>query len=191
MSVSDGHVFCATAAHFRTKCWTVSALSRPPRAVGNRILVPSSSPCSLIHAVSTMTEDLANGVHRSLRPFPSHRICAPLPRLTSWRRIEVISERLNHGQEERMIAATQPCILVWSRQECIDLRPSEETHKRTRLAFVGNREHALDQPRVLGGFQRNIAKKRPNRSQSQITTPCPVRTSAFQVIQKHSQKRRL
>src|ERR1700745_3304389 len=98
---------------------------------------------------------------------------------------------LNRGQEERMIAATKPCILVWSRQECIDLRPSEETHKRTRLAFVGNREHALDQPRGLGYFQCNIAKTRQNRSQSQITTPCPVRTSAFQVIQKHSQKRRL
>src|ERR1700684_2395408 len=90
-----------------------------------------------------------------------------------------------------MIAATQPCILVWSRQECIDLRPSEETHKRTRLPFVGNRQHALDQPRVLGYFQRNIAKKGSDRSQSQITTPCPVRTSAFQAIQADSQKRRL
>ena len=96
MSVSDEHVSCAAAAYFRTKCWTASALRRPPCAVGNRILVPSSSPCSLIHAVSTMTVDLANGVHRSLRPFPSHRICAPLPRLTSCRRIEVLRHAVRH-----------------------------------------------------------------------------------------------
>jgi hypothetical protein len=98
---------------------------------------------------------------------------------------------LNNSEEERVIAATQPCISVWNRQECIDLRPSEETHKWTGLPFVGNREHALDQPRELGYFQRNVAKKRPNRSQSQITTPCRVRTSAFQIIQKRSQKGRL
>ena len=38
---------------------------------------------------------------------------------------------LNNSEEERVIAATQPCISVWNRQECIDLRPSEETHKWT------------------------------------------------------------
>ena len=98
---------------------------------------------------------------------------------------------LNNCQKERMIAAAHPGISVWSRQQCIDLRPGEEAHQRTRLAFVGNRQHALDQSSILGCFQRTIAKKRPNRSQSQITTPCRVRTSAFQVIQKRSQKRRL
>src|SRR5260370_11430313 len=59
---------------------------------------------------------------------------------------------LKDRQQERMIAAAQPNISVGSRQQRIDLRPSEEAHEWTSLAFVGNSQHALNQSRVLRRF---------------------------------------
>src|ERR1035438_100702 len=52
----------------------------------------SSSPCSLIHAFSTVIVGLASGVHRSFRPLPSQRTCAPEPSATSLCLNPVISE---------------------------------------------------------------------------------------------------
>jgi hypothetical protein len=60
----------------------------------------------------------------------------------------------------------QPCVSVRSLQQCIDLKPDEESYKRTSLALVRNYQNALDQPRVLRRFQRTIAEERPNRSQA-------------------------
>jgi hypothetical protein len=69
---NEGQLRRAMVVYFFTRYWTESGLNgAPDLLLGNKILDPSF-PCSLIHAARTATVGLANGVHRSFRPFPTH-----------------------------------------------------------------------------------------------------------------------
>ena len=72
----------------------VVALRRAPRALGKTM---ASSPPSISrnHARRTSAVALVRGVDRSLRPLPTTRTCAPVPRHTPARHKPVISDRRN------------------------------------------------------------------------------------------------
>ena len=69
-------------------------LKRPPRALGNSGWLATRGGCRT-HAVRTARVFLLSGVHRSLRPLPMTRTCAPLPRCRSSCRRLVSSDKRN------------------------------------------------------------------------------------------------
>ena len=68
--------------------------AEPPTSATREEKARFVTPCSLIHAFSTATVGLANGVQRSLRPLPSQRTCAPKRFWSLWREVR---PRLSRG----------------------------------------------------------------------------------------------
>src|SRR5215472_17538844 len=94
LDFNDGHLSLATRTYLASSAWTLSALSRPPCTLGNNAFA-SYLIDSLSHALRASRACLVSGVHRSLRPLPTHRTWAPAPGCMASLSRSISSERRN------------------------------------------------------------------------------------------------
>ena len=66
---------------------------------------------------------------------------------------------LHCGQQQGMVATSQPSVPVRRYQQSPDLRSSQKAYQWSRLPLVGNGQHPLDESGVLRDFQGRVAEE--------------------------------
>lgn len=90
-----------------------------------------------------------------------------------------------------MIAAAGPRGAVGRGEQGVDFNIGQEGHELARAALGRNREHAGNDGRLLGMFQRGIAEQGVNGRQPRVAGAHGVRTVMFKVREEASDERRV
>ena len=159
------------------RAWTASRDIAVPRLVTNSG-PPSLPGCLASHALSAATAWASSGVHRSFRPLPVQRTCAPVPRWTSARVSPVSSET-------RSPARTAVSRRAWSRRP-VQVSRSGAASRASASSSVSqvtivlsvrlgrDGQDPCDDGGVLGVAQRGVAEQGVDRGQPGVAGPAGV-----------------
>ena len=164
-----------------------SRLSRRPVRVGNS--GSSLDPArSLSQTRKRVSAGLVRGTARCFRPFPSQRTLAP------GSECDVAAVQagefgdpeagLDGQQHQGPVSPAFPAGLIRRGEQRIDFGGSQEHHDPLVEPFRGDRQHALDEQRVLGVAQGGVGEQRTDRRQAQVPGPGAIAPLVLEVVQE-------
>jgi hypothetical protein len=97
----------------------------------------------------------------------------------------------DHGEQERVIAASEPAGLVRRGEERVDLGFGEVGNVVAFVAFGWDLDHPCDRREMFGVAQRGVAVKRVDRREPGVAGSGTVAAVVFEVVQERADQRRV
>src|SRR5215510_4852257 len=83
-----------------------------------------------------------------------------------------------------MIATTEPCSLIGSSQQCVNLGPVQKLNQSSGVSLIRDCQYALDLLGMSRFLVSRIVKERANGGQTKISTARTDLATVLQVIEK-------
>jgi len=95
---------------------------------------------------------------------------------------------LDGQQHQGPVSPAFPAGLIRGGEQGIDFGGGQERHDSFVEPFRGDRQHALDEQRVLGVAQGGVGEQRADRCQAHVAGPGAVVSLAFEVVQERGDR---
>src|SRR5690349_4726504 len=99
--------------------------------------------------------------------------------------------RLGREQQQRVIAASEPCRSIRSGKYRLDLGSGQEMHLALVVSLARYREHALNMSAVGRLLKRGEPEEGADRGQAQVTGPDAGAALLLEILQKRTDERRI